>query len=150
MVTYLSKFFNFLLSSSRCLNFIRRFRRASMLWFVLTWPVRCGAAMSAAGPLPALLAAVFIELAPPISLFIRVESMVSSVTTAAKITFLIRFSSVVKVKSASFELFNKFWHLYFSSMLVSTFRRVKLAKLGLFILTPISKFGAPAPSRESA
>ena len=32
----------------------------------------------------------------------------SDVSTAATITFLIRFSSLVKVKSASLELFSKF------------------------------------------
>ena len=85
--------------------------------------------------------AIFIEFTPPeFSLFILDESIESSLRTAAKITFLIRFSSVVKVSKASLELFSKFWHLCFSSMLFSILRRVKLAKLGLFIRTPISKF----------
>ena len=125
-MTYFSRFLSFLLSSSRCLNFMRRLRRLSMFWFdpfafaTELFPPAC-----------------YWEF-PPSLLFILVESTSPSGNTAASNTFLILLSSVVKVTRASLELLRRFWHLCFSIMLFSTLLSVKFENDGEFILTPIS------------
>ena len=65
------------------------------------------------------------EEAPPPSLLSLVWSMSPSGKTAARRTFLILLSSVVKVTRASFELLRSYWHLSFSIMLFSTCLRVR-------------------------
>ncbi len=114
-LTYLSRFLSFLLSSSRCLNFMSLLRSASMLWLTALAPpvvydeVWAAPATTWSPPVAPLIAPVRMEPAPPEELFIRVESIDSSfVRTAARMTFLMRFNSVVKVKRASLELFSKF------------------------------------------
>ena len=125
---YFSKFFSFLLSSSRCLNFISLFSSASIFWFD-----------PPALP-PELLAAACCYDAPPSLLFILVESTSPSGRTAAKRTFLILFNSVVNVTNASLELLSSYWHLCFSTMLFSTCLRVRFVNDGEFIRTPISNY----------